>query len=352
MARARSCARWPIHFSKHLRCGGAWGSFGARMMNQRGEALGGPRVTSRAVSLSPAVKAHLQLHLCVILWGFTPIFGRLIPLDALALVWWRMVIVAVILFALPGVRHQLRRTPLRITASFAAVGVLLAVSWVLFYGAIKLSNASVGAISLAAAPTFLTIIEPVVFRRAPNPRELLLGLALIPGMMLIVGGIPSGMYLGLAVGLGSAVCLAGFSIANKHVVDKAGPFLITGVEMGAGALFLTLLVPFAPHTGAALPLPDWHAGWLLLLFAIGCTLVPFVLLVRVLRQVSAFTAQMATNLEPVYAIVLAIPLLHEQVEVRPLFYVGVVVVIGFVLLQPLVLRRARRGAQRTAAGGL
>lgn len=274
----------------------------------------------------------------MILWGFTPIFGRLISLDALSLVWWRMLIAGLILLALPGVRHQLRRMPRRLMSAYAAIGLLLAVSWLLFYGSIKLSNASVGAICLAAAPMFLAIIEPLITRRPFNPRELLLGIALIPGMALIVGGIPAGMYLGLAVGLASAFLLAAFSIFNKRVVDRAGALVVTGTEMTAGALFLMAIAPFVPHAGAALQLPGWLDAGLLVAFAVGCTLAPFVLLMKVLRHTSAFTVQMATNLEPVYAILIAIPLLGEQTELSPLFYLGVIVVIGAVIMQPIIVR--------------
>ncbi|MBV2179603.1 MAG: DMT family transporter [Castellaniella sp.] len=288
--------------------------------------------------MSTTTKAYLQLHLCVILWGFTPIFGRLISLDALSLVWWRMLITGIALLALPSVRHQLRRMPWRLTGAYAAIGLLLAVSWLLFYGAIKLSNASVGAICLAAGPIFLAIIEPLITRRPFNARELLLGVALIPGMALIVGGIPSDMYLGLAVGLASAFFLAAFSVFNKRMVDRAGALVVTGTEMTAGALSLMVIAPFIPHTGAALQLPGWQDAWLLAVFAVGCTLAPFVLLMKVLRHISAFTMQMATNLEPVYAILIAIPLLGEQMELSPLFYLGVVVVIGAVILQPIIVR--------------
>lgn len=291
------------------------------------------------MSLSPTTRAYLQVHVCVILWGFTPIFGRLISLDALALVWWRMLIVVLALLALPRVRRQLANMSWRMLGTYAAIGLLVAMHWLLFYAAIKLANASVGAICIAVAPVFLALIEPRVTGAAFNPRELLLGIGVVPGVALIVGGIPPGMYLGLALGLTSAIFVAGFSACNKRMAGRAGPLTVTCIELGAGTLFLTLLAPLVPHTGAMLPLPDWHDTWLLILMSLGCTLLPFALILKALRHVTAFGSQMTTNLEPVYAIVLAIPLFGEQLEVGPMFYLGVVVVIGSVVALPLIGRR-------------
>lgn len=291
------------------------------------------------VSLSTSSRAYLHIHICVVLWGFTAIFGELITLDALALVWWRMLIVVVALLLLPRVRRQLRNMGWRLIGTYAAIGLLVSMHWLLFYSAIKLANASVGAICMAVAPVFLALIEPRVVGRPFNPRELLLGIGIVPGIALIVGGIPHGMYLGLAVGLLSAVFVAAFSACNKRMVEHAGPLAVTCIELGAGTLFLTLLSPVLPHAGPAIPLPDWHNAWMLLVMALGCTLLPFALILKALRHVSAFATQIATNLEPVYAIILAIVLLGEQREVGPLFYVGVVVVIGSVIAHPVLSRQ-------------
>ena len=58
-----------------------------------------------------ASKALLQIHFCVVLWGFTAILGKLITLPALALVWWRMLIVVAVLALLPRVWRAVRALP-------------------------------------------------------------------------------------------------------------------------------------------------------------------------------------------------------------------------------------------------
>ena len=78
---------------------------------------------------------------------------------------------------------------------------------------------------------------------------------------------------------------------------------------------------------------------------VACTLLPFALSLVALRHMSAFRAQLAINIEPVYAIGLAMLLLNEQRELTPQFYLGVAIILAAVLLHPLLTRR--RGAPQS-----
>ena len=295
--------------------------------------------------MSPAAKARLQIHFCVFLWGFTAILGKLITLAALPLVWWRMLLVSGTLLLVPRVWRALRVVPLRLALAYAGIGVIVSLHWLTFYGAIKLANASVAATCIAVAPLFLVFLEPLLARRRFELRELLLALVVVPGVALVVDGVPAGMRLGVAVGVLSALLVATFSALNKRLVAHADPLAVTALELGAGAAFLTMLAPLLPHSGSAWPLPDAHDALLLLILAYACTLLPFALSLHALRQVSAFSMQLITNLEPVYAIILAIVLLHEQRVLDARFYLGVMVILGAVFLHPLLSRRRRHEAQ-------
>jgi drug/metabolite transporter (DMT)-like permease len=281
----------------------------------------------------------LQIHFCVLLWGFTAILGKLITLPALPLVWWRMALVTAALLLMPTVWRGLREMPARLRLAYAGIGVLVSLHWLTFYAAIKLANASVGATCIALGPVFLAFVEPWLARRKFDPRELLVGAAVVPGVAMVVGGVPHGMRLGIAVGVLSALFVALFGSLNKRFVEHGDPLTVTCIELGTGAIFLTLLAPLLPHTGAAFVLPDRHDAVLLLALAFGCTLLPFALALVALRHMSAFGTQMVTNLEPVYAIVLAIVLLGEQRQLDGWFYAGVAVILTAVFAHPLLGRR-------------
>ena len=300
--------------------------------------------------MQPVSKARLQIHFCVMLWGFTSIFGKLITLPALPLVWWRVLLVTTALLLLPRVWRGLRAMPARRRLAYAGIGVLVSLHWLSFYAAIKLANASVGATCIALAPVFLAFVEPRIANRKFDLREMLIGIAVVPGVAMVVGGVPAGMRAGIAVGVLSALLAAVFSALNKRMVEHGDPLTITCIELGAGTVFLGALAPLLPHAGPAFVLPDMHDMLLLLALAFGCTLLPFVLALVALRHLSAFGTQMVTNLEPVYAIVLAILLLGEQRQLDGWFYAGVAVILAAVFAHPLLSRKRQPVAQPELLG--
>jgi drug/metabolite transporter (DMT)-like permease len=298
-------------------------------------------------SMSPARKAHWQIHFCVLLWGFTAILGKLIGLPALTLVCWRMLIVTVALLLLPRVWRGMRALSAQLLAVYAGIGALVAIHWLTFYAAIKLANASVAATCIALGPVFLALIEPLIARRRFDLREVALGLAVVPGVALVVGGIPHAMRVGVGVGILSAILVAVFGSLNKRFVERADALVVTCVELGAGTLFLSVvacsIVPFA----SVWKLPDRHDAILLLVLALGCTLLPFALSLVALRRISAFSAQIAVSLEPVYAILIAIVLLGEQRELDASFYIGVAIILAAVFAHPWIGKHDVSGADIT-----
>jgi drug/metabolite transporter (DMT)-like permease len=171
----------------------------------------------------------------------------------------------------------------------------------------------------------------------------------LPGVALVVGGVPASMRLGFLVGAFSASLVAVFSTLNKRYTHAAEPLAVTFLELGGGAILMLVLSALWPHTGPVLPLPDTRDAILLGILAVGCTLLPFALSLAALRELSAFGAVLALNLEPVYSIVLAIPLLGEQRELGLSFYAGVAIILGAVVAHPLLMRPTRKAQAETLA---
>ena len=284
-------------------------------------------------------KAFWQIHFCVLLWGFTAILGKLITLPAQALVVWRMVLVALLLAVLPRVWCGLRVLPPRLIAIYAGIGIIVALHWLTFYGAIKLSNASVAVSCLALGSIFTAIIEPMLTGKPHARSEILLGLMVIPGVYLLIGGVPLSMHLGIAVGILSSLLTAVFATLNKRYVHEADPESVTFIEMSVGAMALAGASALYFGVDTTFIRPDLYNFSLLLVLAVLCTLLPFILSLHALRHISAFSTQLALNLEPVYAIVIAALWLKEYQELTPQFYVGVAVILSAVFVQPLLLRK-------------
>jgi len=284
--------------------------------------------------VNPHRRALFEIHACVILWGFTAILGKLITLPALQLVWWRMLLVSASLACVPRVWRALARVPPRRRLAFAGIGCVVAVHWLTFYGAVKLANASVAATLMALAPVVTVMIEPVLTGSRFERHNLALGLAVIPGVALVVGGIPGSMHLGFWLGVVSAALAAVFTVLNKRYLGEHDALAVTALELGAGfglvTLILAAMTPFMSGAGQVFVLPTVHDGAWLLVLALLCTLVPYAVSLGTLRHLSSFTVQLAINLEPVYAIAVAVLFLGEAREVSGLFFLGVAIVLAAV----------------------
>jgi drug/metabolite transporter (DMT)-like permease len=277
--------------------------------------------------VNPHRRALIELHICVVLWGFTAILGKLITLPATQLVWWRMLLVTIALACFPRVWRALKLIPPRQVLVFAGIGGVVALHWLAFYGSVKLANASVAATTMALAPAVTALIEPVITGARFERHNLLLGILVIPGVALVVGGIPGSMHLGFWVGVISAALAALYNALNKRCLGHQDAVAVTWLELGAGFLVVTAISLIAAPDGEVFLIPSVHDGAWLLVLAILCTLIPFAMSLATLRHLSAFTAQLAINLEPVYAVALAVLFLGEARELDAMFFAGVAIVL-------------------------
>jgi drug/metabolite transporter (DMT)-like permease len=275
-----------------------------------------------------------QLHACVLLWGFTAILGKLITLPTSALVVWRMGLAAAMLALLPQAWRGIRAMGAGQAAMLAGIGTVIAVHWLAFYGSIRLANASVAVACVALGSVFAAIIEPWITGRAHRRSELLLGLLVLPGVLLLVGGVPLDMRPGIAVGVLAALLAALFAALNKRHATGASVEGVALLQMAVGGLALASGGALAFGAADTLRWPSApDLGWLLALAA-ACTVLPMLLWLRALPHISAFTTQLALNLEPVYAIILAALWFREYEQLTPLFYLGASMVLLTVFAQP------------------
>ena len=157
--------------------------------------------------MTDKLRAYFYLHFCVLIWGFTAILGKLISLQAVPLVWWRVMLCCATL-ALLIPRAQFRGISKKLYVQMFGIGILVGIHWLCFYGAIKLSNASVAVATMATTSFFSALVEPLLTRQKVKGYEFALGLLILPGMALIVGNLDWGMRIGFAVGIVGALLAA------------------------------------------------------------------------------------------------------------------------------------------------
>ena len=283
------------------------------------------------------------LHIAVFLAGWTGIFGRMISLGGLSLVWIRMLVSVATLVVVLALTRHLHKIDGRAWLQIAGCGVLMALHWVAFFASIQTANVSVGVACIATSCFFTTLFEPLINRTRVSWKEILISFISIAGVLLIFS-LDVRYRLGIALGLLSAALYSIFAILNVNVATRTGQDTPTMLlwELVGGALFLTFCLPIQARllpSEAIVPVgSDWL--WLLLLGSVF-TIVPFLFQLQALRKLSAFTVNLTYNLEPVYSIALAALLFHETREVGWSFWLGLALIVISVLLQ------TRRMAKKT-----
>ena len=282
----------------------------------------------------------ILLHTAVFLAGWTGIFGRLITLSGLPLVWYRIMVSVVVLIVVLALMKRLHRTGWRALAMIAGCGAILAIHWVAFYASIQASNVSIGVACIATSCFFTSVLDPLINRKKLSWAEVLISFIAITGVLLIFS-LDVRYRLGIALGLLSAALYSLFSILNINVAKKTGEDSATMLmyELVGGVLFLTLLMPLykvlVPADSIALNAQD--GLWILLLGSIF-TVLPFLFQLHALRTLSAFTVNLAYNLEPVYSIAFAALLFGEYREVGFSFWLGIGLIFISVIIQTYRIR--------------
>ena len=275
------------------------------------------------------------MHLAIFLWGFTGLLGKLIDLNEGLLVWYRLLISSVAISLLLVFTKKIPKISLKETIKIGAIGFLVMLHWVAFYGSIKLSSISVAMICLSSIALFASILEPLINKTKFDPLEIFFSALAVTGISAIYYSDASAAN-GVIVGIISAILSAIFSILNKRITNKYEPLTISLIELSSGWLFLTLLFPlyflFQPTTKY---IPTLHDFLLLLFLSLVCTVLTWILSLQALRKVSAYTMGLALNLEPVYGIILAIAFAGEGRLMNESFLKGAVLILITIILHTI-----------------
>ena len=282
-------------------------------------------------------KYHLLLHIIIFMWGFTGILGKVIQLDAVVIVWHRVLIAMVAL----GIALLILKKPVKLSSrkellNLAGVGVIVALHWVTFYQSIQFSTASLGILCLSTTTLHVAWLEPLVMKRPFSWVEFALGLLVICGIYFVSRDFDASDMKALAYGLCSALFAALFSVFNGKLVQQTPAHQITLIEMVSAFIVISVYLLYIGRLDTSL-FTMRMADFLWLLFlGILCTSFAFLATIEVVKRLGAFTVSLSINLEPVYTIVLAIFILGEHELLNPSFYIGSVVIVLVIILNGLI----------------
>lgn len=256
-------------------------------------------------------QAFAWLHLSVVLAGFTGLFGKLITLNEVDIVWYRMLFSSLILMVFVGFPRVGWRKFLQI----AGCGTLLGLHWMLFYGSIKASNISIGVVCIALMSFFTAIFEPAIFRRRVSWAELALSLITVGGLLCIFSFDTRYRY-GIMIGVASAAMCSLYAILNKKVGEGVKSRTMLMYQMCGGLVGTTAVIPVYlmafPAEGPVAVVPEGGNLWWMLCHALFCTVGLYLLQIMALKRLSAFTVNLTYNLEPCYTIIIAFVFFGES----------------------------------------
>lgn len=287
------------------------------------------------------LKSYLHLHVIVFIWGFTAILGKLISLEALDLVWYRMLFASVIMTFVVLLNKEKVKVPFHIFIGFLLCGIIIAAHWLTFYQAIKVSNVSITLACLSTGAFFASILEPIFYKRKVIWYELLFGVIVVIGLGIIFN-VETKYTTGIYLAVSSAFLSALFSVINGKYAKEYDPNIISLYELSSGVFFLSGYLFFAgSFTPAFFVLSMNDLIWLFLLSSI-CTAYAFSASVKVMKFLSPFTVMLTINLEPIYGIILALLIFDDTEEMTPLFYVGALLILITVIANGIVKSKKKK----------
>jgi drug/metabolite transporter (DMT)-like permease len=281
------------------------------------------------------LKSYLSLHLIVFIWGFTAILGALITIQSQFLVWYRMFFAAVFIAVFLALKKKSFKVAPKSLFKFIVVGLLIALHWIFFFEAIKVSTVSITLSVFSLGAFFASLLEPLFYGRRVLWYEVFFGLIIIAGLGLIMQ-VEINYWNGMLLALISIILGVLFTLMNGKLIANDDPSVISFYEFLAGFVFISIYFLFqGSFTADFFKLSE--KNWILILvLASICTAYAFTASVKVMRQLSPYTVMLTTNLEPVYGIVLAYFIIGGKEKMSTEFYIGAVVIVITVLLNGII----------------
>ena len=281
------------------------------------------------------LKNYLHLHFIVFIWGFTAVLGTLISLDALPLVWFRMLFAVGFIWVYLFIKKIPFRVSTKTLLKFLITGFIIALHWLTFFKAIKVSNISITLACLSTGAFFTSLLEPVLFGKKIVWYEVFFGLLVVCGLCIIFN--VHGEYIeGMVYALICAFLSALFTVLNSKFVKTHNPTIISFYELAGGAVFFTLLLflsnSFTPNF---FHLSTNDLMYLMILSSI-CTAYAIIASTALMKYLSPYTVMLTINLEPIYGILLAVIIFKEKEKMSMEFYIGALIILVIVILNAII----------------
>ena len=280
----------------------------------------------------------ISLHFMVVILGFTGILGKLISLQTINLVWYRMLLAFICLFIFLLFKKKIHTIKKRNILPLLSAGAIVGLHWLFFFEAIKVSNVAIAVICLATSSLFSAFLEPIFFKRKILKYEVFFGAIVMLVLSYMLYEKPEhqeneiNLWLGYTYGIISALLATLFTLINARFINKIDAVKITMLEMLGGVILISLLFVFQQDYSIFSTKINAEDFSYLLLLATICTAGVFVWMIEIMRYITPYSVIMAVNLEPIYSIIIALMIFKTSEEMNLSFYIGSTIILFIVFL--------------------
>ncbi|MGZ4053764.1 MAG: DMT family transporter [Bacteroidia bacterium] len=275
-------------------------------------------------------KNLLLLHFIVLIWGWSPILGKLINIEGIVayqLVWFRMFLTVITIAIYLLIVNQSIKLSKKDAFQLIGIGAIIAFHWFCFYNAINVSNVSVTLVAFATGTLFTSIIEPIFYKRKIIRYEIIFGMVII-GAIAMIFKVETKYTLGIIFGMLAALTSSFFTVFNGLLVRRIPSSVIAIYELAGGFLALTIYLLFkGEFTSHFFTLTPKGIAWLSILSVVG-TAFPFIASVNLMKKISPYTVTLTVNLETIYGIIIAYILWKKDEAMTPGFYLGTLIILA------------------------
>lgn len=285
--------------------------------------------------------AYLQLHFIVFIWGFTAVIGKLISIEALPLVWYRLFIASIALFIFLLFKKSNFRFKMVDYYRFFLGGLIIGLHWFTFFYAIKISNVSITLITLATGAIFASLLEPIFLKKKIKLYEFSFALLTVIGLLIVLN-IDTIYFIGIIIALISAFLSALFSVINAIYIKKYEAKILSFYELFFALIIISIIGAFNPNFIDKLSQIKNTDIIYLIILGIICTAFALVVSNNLLKKISPFTMMLTINLEPVYGIILALLVFGDSEKMEVNFYIGASIILVTVILNGWIKIRQKK----------
>ena len=267
-------------------------------------------------------KNVLELSFATLLISTSAVLGKYIDMPTAVIIWWRASLALLILFAFCKFQNiNLKLGSKKDIFILIATGILLSMHWLTYFHSIKVSNVSIGMLSLFTFPAITSILEPILTKTHFNKAHLVLALLVVVGIYIIAPefSLQNSSFKGIIWGLVSAVFFSLRNIILKKNTTAYNGVTVMLYQLVVATMFLAPVMFMFDSSNIKTQYPY------IILLAVLVTAIGHSLFIKSFKHFTASTASIIVSSQPIFGIILAYAFLSE-IPAKNTFIGGAIII--------------------------